>query len=118
MPPQRHSVRGLPGLHTHAVRSVCCSQPGCSSSSPCLSLILFNFLLALLVKTGLYFSSLGCAGLVQVVKRSKLSSFPNINTLLANNNYSTRGFYLLMHVRGCGGVSDGICHLLMFFSFS
>lgn len=52
-------------------------------------------LLTLLVKTGLYFSSLQCARLVQVVKRSKLSSFPNINTLLANNNYSTQGVFLL-----------------------
>lgn len=52
-------------------------------------------LLTLLVKTGLCFSSLGCAGLAQVVKRSKLSSFRNINTLLANNNYSTWGVFLL-----------------------
>lgn len=59
----------------------------CLTFKPCL--------LAFLVKTGLYFSSLACAGLVRVVKRIKLSSFPNINTLLANNNYSAQGGFLL-----------------------
>lgn len=60
----------------------------CLTFKPCL--------LTLLVKTGLYFSFLECAGLVQVVKWSKLSSFHNINTLLANNNYSTLGVFPLI----------------------
>lgn len=60
----------------------------CLTLKPCL--------LTLIVKTGLYFSFLERAGLEQVVKRSKLSSFHNINTLFANNNYSTWGVFPLI----------------------
>lgn len=97
--PQHHGVHGSPGLRAHTARGMGCSQPECFSFSPCLWLMCLTFkpcLLTLQVKTGFYFSFLECAGLVQVVKWSKLSSFHNINTVLANNNYSTLGVFPLI----------------------
>lgn len=84
----------------------------CLTFKPCL--------LTLLVKTGLYFSFLECAVLVQVVERSKLSSFTTSIPSLPTIIIPLWEFFLLSSdaCEGGGGVSDGICCLLMFPGFS
>lgn len=84
-----HAQQGAWAVLSQSVfSSLSVSGSLCLTFKPCL--------LTSLIKTGLYFSFLECAGLVQVVERSKLSSFHNINTLLANNNYSTLGVFPLI----------------------
>ena len=103
-----HVQRGARAALSHGVfPPLLVSVSFCLTFKPCL--------LTLLVKTGLYFSCLGCAGLVQVVQRGKLSSFPNINTLLANNNDGKGRFFLICWcMLEVGNVSDGIYSLLSF----
>lgn len=97
--PQHHGVHGSPGLRAHTARGMAVLRQSVFPSlsvSVSLCLTFKPCLLTFPVKTGLYFSFLECAGLVQVVERSKLSSFHNINILLANNNYSTWGVFPLI----------------------